>query len=171
MNNLRRLAVMLIVMLALVACNGGSSSESDADSTTGRAASSGEYPPMGVAELDAFLAEHKGTPTMLMFWTTWCPSCKQQIPEMEALKASHGDKVNIITVSLDEKVEALQAYFSKKTINLPVYHGDDAIARKFQVEAIPTLVMFDKDGTVTFSRPGVFPHPMLSSMADGLLEK
>ena len=90
---------------------------------------------------------------------------------MEALNRSHGDKVNIITVSLDEKVEALDAFFSTKKIDLPVYIGDEAIARKFGVEAIPTLVMFDKNGTQTFAKPGVFPHAMLESMANKLAEQ
>ena len=167
MNNFRRLAVIAIVSLLLLACNSGASQESQGESSGG-ATASGTYPFMGVAELNTFLTKNAGKPTMLLFWTTWCPSCKQEIPEMEALNASHGDRVNVITVSLDENVEALDAFFKDGKIDLPVYHGDDAIARKFGVEAIPTLVMFDKKGQQTFAKAGVFPHAMLTAMAEKL---
>ena len=166
MKKLRQLAVILMICMMLVACGEEASQGNAAQSTDAVAA--GDYPAMGVAELDAFLAANKGTPTMLMFWTTWCPSCKEELPELEALRASHGDKVNIITVSLDENLAALDTFLAKKKLDLPVYHGDEAIARKFGVEAIPTLLMFDKTGKMIFGKPGVFPHSMLKVMADKL---
>lgn len=166
MNNFRRITAIAILSLLLLACNGGSPAESEAESPANTAQASGSYPFMGVAELDKFVAEgaSQGKATMVLFWTTWCPSCKQEIPEMEALNKSHGDKVNIITISLDENVEALDDFFSNGKLDLPVYHGDDAIARRYQIEAIPTLVIFDKTGKSVFNRAGVFPHSMLEGM-------
>jgi len=155
-----------MICTLLLACGDGGSQT--AESSPSGENAPGVYPAMGVADLDQFLAENKGKPTMLLFWTTWCPSCKEELPELEALRASHGDKVNVITVSLDESVAALDAYFSKKKLDLPVYHGDEAIARKFGVEAIPTLVMFDKNGKKIFGKPGIFPHAMLVKMAEKL---
>lgn len=166
MNNFRRFAVIIMICALLMAC-GEDASQSSGGSTSGTAVA-GEYPPMGVKELDEFLAKNKGTPTMLLFWTTWCPSCKEELPELEALKASHGNMVNVITVSLDENIAALDTFLGKKKLDLPVYHGDEAIARKFGVEAIPTLVMFDKNGKMIFGKPGVFPHSMLEKMAEKL---
>ncbi len=173
MNNFRRLIVIVGISLLLLACSGGSDPESEAKSSSGSSSSASAvpdgYPFMGVAELDAYLAENSGKPTMVLFWTTWCPSCKEEMPEMEKLRKSHGDKLNVITISLDEQKSALEAYFSKNKLDLPVYHGDEAIARKFEIQAIPTLVIFDKDGTQTFAKAGIFPHSMLESMADKLI--
>lgn len=170
MKIMRRITVIAILSLLLIGCNGGTSEKSEAKAS-GETAATGVYPSMGVADLDAFLADNKGQPTMLLFWTTWCPSCKEELPEMAALAKSHGDKVNIITVSLDENVAALDAFFAKKSLDVPVYHGDNAMARKFGVEAIPTLLMFDRSGELVFNKPGVFPHAMLVKMAEKLAEQ
>lgn len=169
MNNFRRLATLVLICLALVACSDNTTADSGSSasgSTT--SAMSGQYPPMGVAELDAYLADNKGTPTMAMIWTTWCPSCKQQMPEMEELAKSAEGKVNVITISLDESIDALKDFFKDRTLDLPVYHGDEALARKYEVQAIPTLLMFNSKGELTFNKPGVFPTAMLRVMADKL---
>lgn len=165
-----RFAALLIIMALLVACSNDSTPEAETEANaaveSGSAGGDSNFPFMGVAELDRYLAHNTGKPTMVLFWTTWCPSCKQEIPEMEQLNKSHGDKMNIITISLDENMAALDAFFKKGRLDLPVYIGDQAIAEKFNVSAIPTLVIFDKNGKMTFSQPGVFPHSMLMSMVE-----
>ena len=165
MSRIRQLTAMIIVSLFLVACSGGTSTESSASQ-----AAEG-FPAMGLAELDDYLAKHAGKPSVMFFWTTWCPSCKQQIPEMEQFLASSGDRVNVFSVSLDEKVEALDEFFKGKERTLPVFMGDKALAAKFDVEAIPTLVVFDAEGKPIIVRPGVFPKPMLEALADKLVAK
>ncbi len=167
MKKFRRLAALLILSLFLLACSGGSG-EPEAASSNDAPSSSG-FPSMSVAELDSFLAK-SGKPTLVLFWTTWCPSCKQEIPELETLNKTHGDKVNVMAVSLDEQEQALKQFFNGKKLDLPVYHGDEALGRKFNVEAIPTLIIFDKTGKMVFNQPGVFPHSMLERMVDGLIK-
>ncbi|QJB56252.1 TlpA disulfide reductase family protein [Pseudodesulfovibrio sp. zrk46] len=167
MKNIRRFAVILMICMLLMAC--GDNGANGAGTGSESASVAAEYPPMGVKDLDAFLAANKGTPVMLMFWTTWCPSCKEAVPELEKLSQAYNDKVKILAVSLDESKDALDAFFAKKKLDLPVYHGDQAIAQKFGVEAIPTLLMFDKNGKQVFGQPGVFPYEMLKIMADKLM--
>ena len=88
---------------------------------------------------------------------------------MEKLKSSHGDRLNIITISLDEEVSALTKFYKGKKPGLPVFIGNDNLARKFEVSAIPTLVIFNSKGRLTFGQSGIFPHSMLKAMADNLI--
>ncbi|WP_272698977.1 TlpA family protein disulfide reductase [Desulfovibrio sp. Fe33] len=166
---------LVLGLLAMTACSGESGN--DAEKTAGEAqssaaknapAASGSIPFMGRAELDQYLKDNGERPTMLFFWATWCPSCKQQIPELEALRKVRGDQVNIIALSVDERVEALERYLEKNPMDVSVYLGDQELARDFRVEAIPTLVIFDKTGKHIFSQAGVFPGSMLGAMVDKL---
>jgi len=166
--------VLALGLLALTAC----SSESGDDAKTGGAAmapshataasADGSFPFLGVAELDQYLETNAGRPTMLFFWATWCPSCKQQIPELETLQKDKGGQVNLVALSVDESQGALERYMGKHPMDVPVYWGSQDLARKFKVEAIPTLVIFDKTGKQIFSQAGVFPGSMLGAMVDKL---
>lgn len=168
MKNIQRIAVIALLSLCLLACSGGDEAGSASKTAAQEAGETMTFPPMGVDDLDAFLQKNNGTPTIAMVWTTWCPSCKQALPELEALYKSHGDRVNILAVSMDESKTALSKFFEEKTLDLPVYHGDEALARKFGIEAIPTMLIFDKGGQLIMNEAGVFPHSMLSAMADKL---
>jgi thiol-disulfide isomerase/thioredoxin len=174
MKKMRLIMVLALALLVLTAC----SSESGDDAKTGgtamapshaAVASSDEaYPFMGEAELDQYLKSNAGTPTMLFFWATWCPSCKQQIPELETLQKDKGGQVNLVALSVDESRGALERYMAKHPMGVPVHWGGQDLARKFKVEAIPTLVIFDKAGKQIFSQAGVFPGSMLGAMVDKL---
>lgn len=164
MNMLRQIAVVVFMSVILIACSGGSQADGEGNGSIPEG-----FPKMGTVELDNYLAANKGKPTALMFWTTWCPSCKQAIPEMEKLAKSHGDSMNVITVSLDDKASALERYYANKERVLPVYLGNESLAQRFGVQAIPTLVLFDTEGNSVFAKPGVFPHEMLTRMADKMV--
>ncbi|WP_319582499.1 TlpA disulfide reductase family protein [uncultured Pseudodesulfovibrio sp.] len=173
MKKMLLIIVLSLGLLALTACSG----ETGNDAKTGGAAtasshtaeSTGEaFPYMGQAELDQYLEANAGKPTMLFFWATWCPSCKQQIPELETLQKNKGEQVNLVALSVDESKGALERYMAKHPMEVPVYWGNQDLARKFKVEAIPTLVIFDKTGKQIFSQAGVFPGSMLGAMVDKL---
>lgn len=133
-------------------------------------ASAADYKALDMKGFNDLIEQNSGKPSFILFWTTWCPSCKHELPEMEEFKASHGDRVSVFSVALDEDSEALDAYFKAKKLDLPVYHGEESLARRFKIEAIPTLVILDGNGKMVFNQAGIFPHSMLEKMAAGLLK-
>ncbi len=129
------------------------------------------FPDMDSARLDELLKQSEGKPVVLCFWTTWCPACREEIPELAHSAKEYGDKVVFAAVSMDEKRDALETFFANKEPGVPVYLGDPALATRFQVTAIPHLVVFDRSGKPVFSRAGLFPKDMLSMILDKALEK
>lgn len=65
-------------------------------------------------------------PVVVDFWAPWCGPCKAIAPILEELAVELGDKVKICKVNVDNNSE---------------------IAGKFEIRAIPTLLIF-KDGAV-----------------------
>lgn len=179
MQLFKHIATTCLVLLLLAGCSGGEETaqtkgqgpnlKATAPAAAKPTPGDGGIIDMDAAGLAAYLAANKGTPTLVMIWTTWCPSCKQQLPELEQLARTHGDKVNILAMSLDEKRSALEKYLARKPLDLAVAWGDQQIGRDNNVEAIPTLLIFDKTGTRIFGQAGVFPASMLGAMADKLV--
>lgn len=185
MHIFKHIMITLLALLILAGCSGGEDAAQVKEQGPDLKASIPAAAPVAakaaprdgaILDLDApglaaYLADHKGTPTLVMLWATWCPSCKKQIPELEKLEETHGDKVNIIALSVDETRQALERYLAKKPIALTVAWGDQQIASDNRVEAIPTLLIFDKNGAKIFGQAGVFPASMLGVMADKLVEE
>ena len=166
MKRMRLAAFVLLMTVLLVACGG--QDDSKAGNAKARKADASDYQVLDSAGLDAWLKANTGKPTLMIFWATWCPACKQALPEMEGLAKSRGDKANIVAVSLDEDPGALHTYLGQHPMQMPAFLGKRELAERFGIESIPTLVIFDKLGNQIFGKPGAFPQAMLEKVVDDL---
>jgi thiol-disulfide isomerase/thioredoxin len=97
---------------------------------------------------------------------TWCPSCKKELPQIEALKAALGPGVALhgIPVDANDDAETLRRYVAA---NLPAYElltslapGDLDAAKRLIVEtlgteALPATIVTDGEGRVLAVTGGV----------------
>lgn len=80
--------------------------------------------------------------TLVDFWATWCPPCQMQSPVLEELSDELEGKVIIGKVDVDE---------------------EKALASKYQIQSIPTLLIF-KDGELVNTLIGFNPKPNLENV-------
>jgi peroxiredoxin len=107
------------------------------------------------------LSSYKGTVVLLEFWATWCPPCKDAIPDMEKLYHKyHGQGFTILGISMDADSEAAKvAQFAvSHGISYPVLIADDAVLSAYSVMSIPALFIIGRDGTITASYAGYFEN-------------
>lgn len=100
-------------------------------------------------------ADIQSHPVILLdFWTYGCINCQQVVPDLEALEKEFGDKLLIIGVhsakfaaeSGNDRILAAAKRFGLKH---PVINDSDfAIWKAFGVQAWPTLVLMDSQGSV-----------------------
>lgn len=98
------------------------------------------------------LADLKDKPAVLLvFWATWCPPCLAEIPALAKLHAEFGDRgVAIVAVASDAKMEDVKTFVRKRTIPYTVVHDaeEDAVARAYGVQSIPSTVLIGNSGTI-----------------------
>jgi thiol-disulfide isomerase/thioredoxin len=149
------------------AAQDGSSDSSDDDDDLPKAirfASNPEpMPPFLVNDLDGRVlstAEFRGKVVILNFWATWCPPCREEIPEMIALADRYKDRLQIIGISEDDDAtpEEVRDFARNEKINYPIVMGSAGISAEYGgVPALPTSFLVNTDGRVVAKHVGLFP--------------
>ena len=83
---------------------------------------------------------------LIDFWATWCAPCLTQIPELKRLRAKHGDRFEVLAISLDSRTRRdLIAWLNQRAVDWPQVHDgrgfSSPAARTFGVMALPASVL------------------------------
>jgi peroxiredoxin len=112
------------------------------------------------------LGVSQGRVTVLHFWVSWCPHCRSDAPQMQALYTQFRahPKVAIVTVSLDEKREALDRFVTDRQVSYPVIDaaeqaklpGGVDLAELYHVNGFPITYLIDAQGIIKQKIRGSF---------------
>lgn len=99
----------------------------------------------------------KGKVTLVNFWATWCPPCREEIPAFIELQKRYGDQLQIIGVSADEgSVDDVRAFAREHGMNYPIVMEDEAWLENFPgVFALPTTFVLDPDANTVQKHVGL----------------
>ena len=94
----------------------------------------------------------KGKPTVLHFWGIWCPTCKLEAANIQALS----EKYEVLSIAVQSgSNEALQSYMNENGLDFKVLNDSDGRwAKQFKVEAFPTTFIYDGKGELKFTEVG-----------------
>src|SRR3954467_9727401 len=92
----------------------------------------------------------QGKPTVLWFWTPWCPFCNAEAPSVSTVAAAN-PKVTFVGVAARSDVAAMQAFASKYNLNFTTLNdADGSIWARYNVPWQPAHRFDRADGTSTF---------------------
>ena len=97
----------------------------------------------------ASLTDFKGKAVILNFFASWCPPCREEIPDFITLQKTYGDKgFTFVGVSLVNVSES-KDFAAKMGINYPVLIDDGKVSNLYgPVRSIPTTYIIGKDGKI-----------------------
>ena len=107
----------------------------------------------------------KGKVSIVNFWATWCPPCREEIPHFIKLQKKYGDKVQFVGLSVDRDGAAkVKQWVEENKVNYPVAVVTRDFTNPFQTllpegdrGAIPYTFVLAKDGTITNRLVGYRP--------------
>lgn len=130
-----------------------------------------EYKTVGLKDLTSIVAQHKGKVVMLNFFATWCPPCREEIPDLVSLAPKYEGKVVIVGLSVDEDASTLPAFLKRLKVDYLVYRAGDDVIRAFNVRTIPHNVFYGKNGRLALMGSGMVSKKELTEIFDSLGEQ
>ncbi|MXZ63490.1 MAG: TlpA family protein disulfide reductase [Chloroflexi bacterium] len=135
-------------------------------------------PDFRLTDLDGnvvMLSDFRGKTVVLNFWATWCPPCREEMPEFQELWEHRGsgaaDDLVVLAVNFlrDDTVGAATNFIAANEFTFPVVfdttRGD--VAARYGVRGLPATFFIDRNGIVRTTALGpVFGNLLEMGVAD-----
>jgi thiol-disulfide isomerase/thioredoxin len=97
-----------------------------------------------------------GTPTVLLFFGAWCPSCHQELPPLAAAVREQGltggplSKIRVVGVDSEDTVGNAKGFIASSGVTFPVAYDPDVAVTSglFYFTGDPYAVFVKGDGTI-----------------------
>lgn len=105
------------------------------------------------------LEDLRGQVVMLNFWASWCGPCRQEMPLMDEIYEKYEKfGFTILAVNVDEDSADADRFLDAVPVTFPIlYDNESRISELYEVDAMPTTVMIDRDGNKRFLHRGYKP--------------
>ncbi|WP_316737896.1 TlpA disulfide reductase family protein [Pedobacter aquatilis] len=99
----------------------------------------------------------EGKVIFLNFWATWCPPCRAEMPSINKFyKQFQNDKdVVFLFVDADSDLPKSEKFMKDRKYEMPVYIAASEIPEQIFAGSLPTTVIFDKQGRLSFKHEGI----------------
>lgn len=95
------------------------------------------------------LHDLKGKVVLVNFWATWCPPCRKEMPDLQALYDKYKDQGFLVLSISDEEADKVSPFITQRKITYPVLLDPGRkVNDAFVVEGIPKSFVYDREGTM-----------------------
>jgi len=93
------------------------------------------------------LADLKGKVVLVNFWATWCPPCRKEMPDLQALYDKYKDQGFVVLAISDEEAAKVTPFLAERKISYPVLLDPGRkVNGSFVVEGIPKSFVYNREG-------------------------
>lgn len=105
------------------------------------------------------LEELRGDVIMLNFWASWCGPCRQEMPHMDDIQQEFGDYgFRVVAVNVDQNRADAERFLAAVPVDFTILWDETSqVSKLYDVQAMPTTVMIDRDGKARFLHRGYQP--------------
>ncbi|PFG03062.1 TlpA family protein disulfide reductase [Bacillus sp. es.036] len=116
------------------------------------------------------LSDSKGKVTFINFWTTWCPPCKEEMPDMQEFYEEDGKEFDaeIFAVNLttnESSSQVVKDFARKNNLTFPILLDTEGeLMETFATITIPTTYVIDKNGIIMKKVIGPMSKEMMNDL-------
>lgn len=102
------------------------------------------------------LNSYRGKVVLLTFWTTWCASCRAELPDLEALHNKFfKDGFTVLSVCVEPSAAIVTGYLHHHPVSFPVLIDQRGeVADTYRLSGFPASFILGKDGLIRHKHLG-----------------
>lgn len=97
------------------------------------------------------LGDYAGSPLLVNFWATWCPPCRAEMPDLQALQHRLGARgLRVLGISVDEDANLVREFLLNYPVGFPVLLDSRRVLAEglLRLNSYPTSCLVGRDGVV-----------------------
>jgi len=106
------------------------------------------------------LSDFQGKPVLLNFWAVRCPPCRFEMPFIQGIFEGQSDTgLVILAIDIGEAPSTVKDFIQSNNFSFPVLlDTNQDVALEYNIRAIPTTFLIDKDGIIQEIKVGAFSN-------------
>lgn len=161
----------------------------DADNENNASKDERLYPAIDFTLTDQYgnehkLSDYKGKAVFINFWATWCPPCREELPDIEALYNEYNlnqDEVIFLGITnpssaeyphnQDSEKDDIKAFIEENGYTFPILFDETGeVLQGYGISSFPTTFLIDKEGNIVGYAPGKMTKDFMISVIKDTLE-
>ena len=119
------------------------------------------------------LSQLRGRPVYLNFFTSWCPACRAEAPDLERLSRQMGQRAVVIGVDMtisERSVADVRQFRQEFGLTYPIMlDRTGAVSTMYLVKSIPLQVFIDRKGVIRLIQSGQMSYQQMYAALRGLV--
>ena len=105
------------------------------------------------------LSEMTGNVVLINFWASWCGPCREEMPLLNDLHKKYEPLgFTVLGVNVEEDARNARGFLKDFPVDFPVLlDSKNQVSKQYNVIAMPTTVVVDRDGNMRFLHKGYKP--------------
>jgi peroxiredoxin len=98
------------------------------------------------------LTEQRGNIILINFWASWCGPCRKEMPLLQDLQEKYQDLgVQVWGINVEQENQAGKDFLANLELSFSIFFDEtNKLSETYDVQAMPTNVLVDRDGIVRF---------------------
>lgn len=122
------------------------------------------------------LSQYRGKVIVLNFWATWCPPCREEMPELSQLHQTYQNKnVVVLGIAIDE-LDLVKEFLQTSPVSYPILVTENTgmdLSNQLgnDKDVLPYTVIIDTNGKLVKTYFGRISKPLLETTINPLLSR
>ncbi|MET0027363.1 MAG: TlpA disulfide reductase family protein [Candidatus Thiodiazotropha sp.] len=103
------------------------------------------------------LSDYRGKWVLVNYWATWCPPCREELPELEVFHNNHKDKDAVVLGVAMERIDPprLKAFVDEQFLSYPILMTEPAARTELgRIPGLPTSFLVNPKGETVARQVG-----------------